>query len=52
MTLSSLIIPSPLGDLIAIADDHALHLLEFADHRELSKRLAMLENRLGKKIQA
>ena len=49
--ISQSLISSPVGDLIAIADDHALHLLEFADHSELSKRLAMLENRLGKKIQ-
>lgn len=51
MSLSTAIIPSPLGDLFAIADEHTLHLLEFADHGELSKRLAMLEKRLGKKTQ-
>ena len=51
MSLSTSIIPSPLGDLIAVTDEHTLHLLEFADHGELSKRLAILENRLGKKIQ-
>ncbi len=45
--LSSAKISSPLGDLIAVADEHSLHLLEFADHSELSKRLAMIEKRLS-----
>jgi O6-methylguanine-DNA--protein-cysteine methyltransferase len=39
MQLYQIIIPSPLGDLIAIASDDHLLMLEFADSGELSEKL-------------
>ena len=36
------LIPSPLGDLIAIADDSNLLMLEFADCEELEGKLSKL----------
>ncbi|MCF6272405.1 MAG: trifunctional transcriptional activator/DNA repair protein Ada/methylated-DNA--[protein]-cysteine S-methyltransferase [Rhodobacteraceae bacterium] len=33
---------TPLGDLIAVSDQHALHLLEFADRKALPKELQKL----------
>ncbi len=35
-------IPSPLGDLIAIASDDHLLMLEFADCEELEERLSVI----------
>ncbi len=35
-------IDTPLGDMVAIADDHALHLLEFADRKALPNELKRL----------
>jgi hypothetical protein len=40
MSLYQTIIPSPLGDLIAIASDDHLLMLEFADSVELTEKLA------------
>jgi methylated-DNA-[protein]-cysteine S-methyltransferase len=39
---SSSIIPSPLGDLVAIASDDHLVMLEFADSEELEEKVARL----------
>jgi hypothetical protein len=39
---SSSIIPSPLGDLVAIASDDHLLMLEFADSEELEEKVARL----------
>jgi hypothetical protein len=36
------IIPSPLGDLVAIASDDHLLMLEFADSEELEEKIAKL----------
>ena len=40
MAIYSTLIPSPLGDLLAIASDDHLLMLEFADSRELAEKLA------------
>jgi hypothetical protein len=36
------IIPSPLGDLVAIASDEQLLMLEFADSEELEEKVSKL----------
>ncbi len=36
---SSLIIPSPLGDLIAVASESHLIMLEFADSKALERKM-------------
>jgi len=40
-------IPTPLGPMIAAADEGALYLLEFADRRMLETQLGTLRRRLG-----
>ena len=39
MNIDSLIIPTPLGDILAIADKDALLILEFADSKELEYKI-------------
>lgn len=36
------LIPSPLGDLIAVADTYHLLMLEFADNPELKRKISNL----------
>ena len=43
---------SPLGDLLALADEKYLYLLEFSGHRELDDRIATLEKTLETKKQS
>lgn len=38
-------IPTPLGDMIAVSDEHFLHLLEFADRRALPTELTKLRKK-------
>jgi len=40
-------IDTPLGGMIAVADDEGLRLLEFADRRALESELSILRKRLG-----
>ncbi len=40
-------IPTPLGPMVAAADERALYLLEFADRRMLETQLKTLRRRLG-----
>ncbi|WP_126975257.1 bifunctional transcriptional activator/DNA repair enzyme AdaA [Frigidibacter oleivorans] len=40
-------IDTPLGPMVAVADAHALHLLEFADRRALPSELAVLRRQAG-----
>ncbi len=42
MQLYQIIIPSPLGDLIAIASDDHLLILEFADSEELEEKISVI----------
>lgn len=51
MQLSSHIIPSPMGNLFAIAKDDALVLLDFSDSSELNKKKQAIEKRFGSTIQ-
>src|SRR3989338_5734856 len=37
------IIPSPLGNLIAIADNYALYLLQFTDYKKLNAQIEMVK---------
>jgi AraC family transcriptional regulator of adaptative response/methylated-DNA-[protein]-cysteine methyltransferase len=46
--LSAAWIDTPLGPLLAVADDSALHLLEFADRTALPGELARLRSRTGR----
>ena len=39
-------IETPLGTMLALADDHGLRLLEFADRRALEREIAMVRRRL------
>ena len=39
--------PSPLGPLVALADDEAVYLLEFWDRRMLETQFSVLEKRMG-----
>ncbi len=39
-------IETPLGPMLALADDRGLHLLDFVDRRGLERALAMLQKRL------
>ena len=50
--LFSTTLTSPLGDIIALADEKYLYLLEFSDHRELDQRIATLEKTLETKKQS
>ncbi len=43
------IIPSPLGDLVAIANDDHLVMLEFADSEELEEKVARFPDRKSEK---
>ncbi len=40
----SLIIPSPLGDIMTIANDSHLLMLEFTDSKELAKKISIIVN--------
>lgn len=44
------VLPSPLGDLVAIANETHLLLLEFADSKELEKKLASFDCVITKEI--
>jgi len=39
--------PSPLGPMVAVADDRAVYLLEFWDRRMLETQFTILEKRIG-----
>ena len=39
---------TPLGPMLALADDRGLHLLDFVDRRGLERALAMLQKRLSR----
>lgn len=41
---------TPLGPMLAVADDRGLHLLDFVDRRGLERALAMLQKRLGMRV--
>ncbi|MCC6867537.1 MAG: methylated-DNA--[protein]-cysteine S-methyltransferase [Burkholderiales bacterium] len=41
---------TPLGAMLAIADDRGLHLLDFVDRRGLERALAMLQKRLKARV--
>ncbi|MDO5643667.1 MAG: trifunctional transcriptional activator/DNA repair protein Ada/methylated-DNA--[protein]-cysteine S-methyltransferase [Paracoccus sp. (in: a-proteobacteria)] len=43
-------IETPLGGMIAVADDNALHLLEFSDRKALKEQLARLSKAAGGRI--
>jgi AraC family transcriptional regulator, regulatory protein of adaptative response / methylated-DNA-[protein]-cysteine methyltransferase len=43
-------IDTPLGAMIAVADDEGLRLLEFIDRRATERELAILRNRLGTNV--
>src|SRR5881392_619606 len=43
-------IETPLGGMIAVADDEGLRLLEFADRRALETELSILRKRLGTNV--
>jgi AraC family transcriptional regulator of adaptative response/methylated-DNA-[protein]-cysteine methyltransferase len=43
-------INTPLGSMIAIADEHALYLLEFADHTKLERKIERLRKRTNATI--
>ncbi len=43
-------IDTPLGGMIAVADDEGLRLLEFADRRALETELSILRRRLGTNV--
>jgi O-6-methylguanine DNA methyltransferase len=45
MQLYQIIIPSPIGDLIAIANDDYLIMLDFIDHKEFKEKLARFPDR-------
>ena len=42
MPLSSAFINSPLGDLLAIANESHLLMLEFVDSKELEKKVSLI----------
>ena len=41
---------TPLGAMLALADDRGLHLLDFVDRRGLERALAMLQRRLNARV--
>ncbi|HQR11333.1 MAG TPA: trifunctional transcriptional activator/DNA repair protein Ada/methylated-DNA--[protein]-cysteine S-methyltransferase [Casimicrobiaceae bacterium] len=41
---------TPLGSMLALADDRGLHLLDFVDRRGLERALAMLQKRLRARV--
>ncbi len=41
---------TPLGPMLAVADDRGLHLLDFVDRRGLERALAMLQKRLACRV--
>ncbi|MCC7040694.1 MAG: bifunctional transcriptional activator/DNA repair protein Ada [Burkholderiales bacterium] len=43
-------IETPLGPMLAVADDRGLHLLDFVDRRGLERALAMLQRRLKARV--
>ena len=43
-------IATPLGTMLAVADDEGLRLLEFGDRRALERELPILRQRLGKSV--
>jgi O-6-methylguanine DNA methyltransferase len=48
--LKASLIPSPLGDMIAIADEKALHLLEFVDRKNLKNEIEKLVKKTASTI--
>ena len=42
MQLSSTLISTPIGDLLAIANESHLLMLEFADSKELEKKVSLI----------
>jgi len=40
------VMPTPLGDMLAICDDERLHLLEFCDLADLSKKIKKLQQKI------
>lgn len=45
-------IDTPLGEMLALADQSGLHLLEFVDRRELGDEIAALQARIKRPIEA
>jgi AraC family transcriptional regulator, regulatory protein of adaptative response / methylated-DNA-[protein]-cysteine methyltransferase len=43
-------IETPLGSMLALADDRGLHLLDFVDRRGLERALEMLQRRLNARV--
>jgi AraC family transcriptional regulator of adaptative response/methylated-DNA-[protein]-cysteine methyltransferase len=43
-------IETPLGAMLALADDHGLHLLDFVDRRGLERALTLLQKRLQARV--
>src|SRR4030095_5921733 len=43
-------IATPLGTMLAVADDEGLRLLEFGDRRALAREWPILRQRLGKSV--
>src|SRR6185503_5394626 len=41
---------TPLGAMLALADDRGLHLLDFVDRRGLERALSMLQRRLNARV--
>lgn len=50
MSLHSILLVSPLGELYALGDETTLYILEFSDSKTLEKKIQKLEKVLGKKI--
>ncbi len=48
LILNSIKIETPLGEMIAIAHNHALLLLEFSDKKALDKEISILETKFSK----
>jgi AraC family transcriptional regulator of adaptative response/methylated-DNA-[protein]-cysteine methyltransferase len=46
LILNSILIDTPLGDMIAISDENKLYLLEFADRRGLELKVVRLRKRI------
>ena len=48
MKYSQTIIPSPLGDLVAVASDTYLMMLEFADSENLERKMSSFAKELSR----
>jgi AraC family transcriptional regulator of adaptative response/methylated-DNA-[protein]-cysteine methyltransferase len=48
--LHAKLLETPLGSMLAVADDRGLHLLDFVDRRGLERALAMLQKRLHARV--